>query len=101
MLLVLQRHQYTLDRPFSYDYSQPWLVAGVTTAILPSLAVPLEGFIKQQSIFHNLSQSNVKNMLVFFFLTLAIEHSGCKMQTNLSVYFIGNLMWTVSVSYSS
>lgn len=38
VLLVLQRHQYTVDRPFSYAYSQPWLVAGETTAILPSLA---------------------------------------------------------------
>lgn len=46
VLLVLQKHQYTLDRPFSYAYSQPWLVAGATTAILPSLAAPLEGFIK-------------------------------------------------------
>lgn len=59
MLLVLQRHQYTLDRPFSYAYSQPWLVAGATTAILPSLAAPLEGFIKQRSIFSNLSPSTV------------------------------------------
>lgn len=59
VLLVLQRHQYTLDRPFSYAYSQPWLVAGATTAILPSLAAPLEGFIKRQSIFRNLSWSTV------------------------------------------
>lgn len=51
MLLVLQRHQYTLDRPFSYAYSQPWLVAGATTAILPSLAAPLEGF-KNSNLFY-------------------------------------------------
>lgn len=48
VLLVLQRHQYTLDRPFSYAYSQPWLVAGATTAILPSLAAPLEDFYKTE-----------------------------------------------------
>lgn len=46
MLLVLQRHQYALDRPFSYAYSQPWLVAGATTAILPSLTTSLEDFYK-------------------------------------------------------
>lgn len=48
MLLVLQRHQYALDRPFSYAYSQPWLVAGATTAILPSLVHnhPSEAFYK-------------------------------------------------------
>lgn len=50
-LLVLQRHQYTLDRPFSYAYSQPWLVAGATTAILPSLAAPLEDFYKTEICF--------------------------------------------------
>lgn len=51
MLLVLQRHQYTLDRPFSYACSQPWLVAGATTAILSSLTAPLVGFIKQRFYF--------------------------------------------------
>lgn len=55
LLLVLQRHQYTLDRPFSYAYSQPQLVAGATTAILPFLAVPREDFIKQQSKSGNLT----------------------------------------------
>lgn len=49
VLLVLQRHQYTLDRPFSYAYFKPWVVAGATTAILPFLAAPLEDSIKEQS----------------------------------------------------
>lgn len=57
VLLVLQRHQYTLDRPFSYACSQPWLVAGATTAILSSLTAPLVGFLKQRFVFH-LSWSN-------------------------------------------
>lgn len=54
VLLELQRHQYTLDRPFSYAYSQPGLVAGATI-IFSSLAAPLEDFIKHQFMLGNLS----------------------------------------------
>lgn len=49
MLQVLQRHQYTLDRPFSYAYAHIWIVAGATTAILPLVAAPLEDFLKGRS----------------------------------------------------
>ena len=85
MLLELQRHQYTLDRPFSNAYSQPWLVAGATTAILPSLGAPQEDFCSR--VFSNLSQATAQIILA---PNLTSKPLGivCKMDSA-HIFFVG------------